>query len=104
MTLEKVTGRGAEALSQLTLITGAAASPDGSRVVVRTYFTALELSRAKNKPFESLFAAEPIRLKIPLERQGEAVAYAADGQSIVLTSEKVPAPLFQLKRQPAAAR
>jgi hypothetical protein len=104
MTLEKVTGRGAEALSQLTLVTGAAAAPDGTRLVVRTYFTALELSRAKNKPFEALFAADPIRLKIPLERQGEAVSYSADGQSIVMTSEKVPALLFQLKRKPAARR
>lgn len=104
MTLEKVTGHGAEALSQLTLVTGAASSPDGTRVVVRTYFTALEFTRAKNKPFETLFAAEPVRLKIPLEKQGEAVSYTTDGQSIVTTSEKVPAPLFQLKRKPGTVR
>jgi hypothetical protein len=99
MTLEKITGRGAEALSQLTLVTGAAASPDGTRVVVRTYFTALELVRAKGKPFESIFAAQPERLKIPLERQGEAITYTADSKAIVTTSEKVPAPLFLLQRK-----
>ncbi len=98
MTLEKVAGRGAEALSQLALVTGAAASPDGSRVVVRTYFTALELVRAKSKPFESIFAAQPERLKVPLERQGEAISYTADGKALVTTSEKIPAPLFLLVR------
>ncbi|NOT59844.1 MAG: hypothetical protein HOP19_06410 [Acidobacteria bacterium] len=99
MTLERVTGRGAEALSQLTLVTGAATSPDGARVVVRTYFTALELVRAKGKPFESIFAVEAVeavRLKVPLERQGEAISYTADGKGIVTTSEKVPAPMFLL--------
>ena len=98
MTLEKVTGRGAEAFGQLALVTGAAASPDGSRVVVRTYFTALELQRAKGKPFESIFAAQPVRLKIPLERQGEAICYTLDGKALVTTSEKIPVPLFQLIR------
>jgi hypothetical protein len=99
MTLEKVAGRGAEALSQLALVTGAAASPDGLRVVVRTYFTALELVREKGKPFESIFAAQATRLKIPLERQGEAISYTADGKALVTTSEKLPAPLFLLQRK-----
>lgn len=98
VTLEKVTtGKAIQAISQLVLVTGAAASPDGKRVVIRTYFTALELARTGGK-FETLFNAEPQTLKIPLEKQGEAISYTADGKALVTTSEKIPAPLFQMLR------
>lgn len=98
VTLEKVTtGKAIQAISQLVLVTGAATSPDGKRVVIRTYFTALELARTGGK-FETLFNAEPQTLKIPLEKQGEAISYTADGKALVTTSEKIPAPLFQMLR------
>ncbi len=97
-TLEKVTtGKALKAISQLALITGAATSPDGKRVVIRTYFTALELVRTGGK-FESLFNAEPQTIKVPLEKQGEAISYTLDGKALVTTSETVPAPLYQLVR------
>jgi hypothetical protein len=98
VTLEKVkTGKAIQAISQLALVTGAATSPDGKRVVIRTYFTAVELARTGGK-FESLFNAEPQTIKIPLEKQGEAISYTADGKALVTTSEKIPAPLFQMLR------
>lgn len=98
VTLEKVTtGKAIQAISQLVLVTGAATSPDGKRVVIRTYFTALELVRTGGK-FESVFNAEPQTIKIPLEKQGEAISYTADGKALVTTSEKIPAPLFQMLR------
>ncbi len=97
VTLEKVTGKAIKAISQLALVTGAATSPDGKRVVIRTYFTALELVRTGGK-FESLFNAEPQTIKIPLEKQGEAISYTLDGKALVTTSEKLPAPLYQLVR------
>lgn len=98
VTLEKVkTGKAIQPISQLALVTGAATSPDGRRVVIRTYFTALELARTGGK-FETLFNAEPQTIKIPLEKQGEAISYTADGKALVTTSEKIPAPLFQMLR------
>jgi hypothetical protein len=97
VTLEKVSGAAVKTISELALVTGATASPDGQRVVIRTYFTAIELTRA-GRGFESVFNAEPLRIKIPLERQGEAISYTADGKALVTTSEHVPAPLFQLVR------
>jgi hypothetical protein len=100
MTLEKVKGAATQRVGQLLMTTGAAASPDGNRVVVRTYFTALELMRAKGGGFETIFSSEPETIKIPLERQGEAISYTADGKALVTTSEGVPAPFYQLPRQP----
>ncbi|MGH9837846.1 MAG: hypothetical protein ACREEM_03590 [Blastocatellia bacterium] len=98
VTLEKVEGRAVEPISKLLLATGAAASPDGKRVIVRTYFTALEMTRADGGSFDSLFNSTPTPVKIASERQGEAISYSADGKSIITTSEKVPAPIHQIKR------
>jgi hypothetical protein len=97
VTLEKVTGKAVEAIAQLALVTGATASPDGKRVAIRTYFTAIELARTGGR-FESVFNAEPLTIKLPLERQGEAISFTADGKALVTTSERLPAALFQLVR------
>jgi hypothetical protein len=99
VTLEKVKGSATGEIAKLPLVTGAAAAPDGSRVVIRTYFNALELRRAKGRAFETIFDAAPTPVSIPLERQGEAIAYTADSKAIVTTSEKIPAPIYQLTRQ-----
>jgi hypothetical protein len=98
VTLEKVEGRAVESISRLMLATGAAASADGKRIIVRTYFTALEMARAEGATFDSLFNSTPIPVKIASERQGEAISYSADGKSIITTSEKIPAPIHQIKR------
>lgn len=97
VTLEKVTGKAVKEIAQLALVTGATTSPDGKRVTIRTYFTALELTRAGGT-FESLFNAPPQTVKIPLEQQGEAISYTGDGKALVTTSEKLPAPLYQMTR------
>jgi hypothetical protein len=99
VTLERVTGGRVETVERLRLVTGAAASPDGSRVVIRTYFSAFEWQRAKGGEFESVFDREPVAVRMPQTRQAEAIAYSADGQSIVTTSERLPAPVFQMSRR-----
>ena len=99
VTLEVVTGSAVNEIAKLRLVTGAAAAPDGSRVIIRTYFNAIELRRAKGGAFETIFNAAPVFVSIPLERQGEAIAYTPDSKSVVTTGEKVPAPIFQLTRQ-----
>jgi hypothetical protein len=100
VTLEKVSGKAVDQISKLLLVTGAAASPDGSRIVIRTYFGAFELTRASSAgAFETIFNSEPKPIKLPLLRQGEAISYTLDGRSIVTTSEKVPAPIFKISRQ-----
>lgn len=99
VTLEKVGGQKIKSVTQLRMVTGAGTSPDGSRVVIRTYFGAFELQRTKGKAFETIFDSEPTALTVPLMGQAEAITYSADGKSIILTSEKIPAPIYQLTRK-----
>lgn len=68
VTLERVTGRYIEAVERMRLVTGAATSPSGTRVVIRTYFSAFEFQRAKTEPFEGIFNREPVVVKIPQTR------------------------------------
>jgi len=67
--------------------------------VIRTYLAAIELRWAEGRPFEDVFNAEPLLVKMPVERQGEAIAYSPDGKSLVTTSEKLPAPIYQMTRK-----
>jgi hypothetical protein len=97
--LEKVGGQKIKSLTQLRMVTGAAVAPDGSRVAIRTYFGAFELQRTKGKAFSTIFDHEPAVLKVPLMGQAEAIAYSADSKSLLLTSEKLPAPIYQLRRK-----
>jgi hypothetical protein len=99
VTLEAVEGTGVGEISRMRLVTGAAASADGSRVAIRTYFGAIELQRAKGGAFETIFNATPEIIRLPIERQGEAIAYTADGKSLVTTSERLPAPIYRMTRR-----
>ena len=71
--------------------TGGDISPDGRRLVVRTYVEAFEwkisggLARGLRK--------RPLRIPLPRTNQGEAIAYTLDGRSLVTTSEQLPAPV-----------
>jgi hypothetical protein len=99
VTLEKVSGVAVDQISKLLMVTGAAVSPDGSRVVIRTYFGAQEMIRSnKDGAFETIFKSELQSIRIPLLRQSEAISYSLDGRSIVTTSEQIPAPIFKLTR------
>ena len=99
VTLEKVGGQKIKSIAQLRMVTGAGISPDGLRVVIRTYFGAFELQRTKGKALATIFDIEPTTLQVPLIGQAEAIAYTADSKSIVMTSEKLPAPIYQLTRK-----
>jgi len=100
VTLEKVPGHAVDRISNLMMVTGAAASPDGTRVVVRSYFTAVEITKNHSSPFETIFNNSPQIIKIPFERQGEAISYTPDGKALVMTSEGLPAPIFHMIRLP----
>ncbi|MFN0123007.1 MAG: hypothetical protein ACKV2V_21110 [Blastocatellia bacterium] len=99
VTLEKARGKKLSQVETLPLVSGAAAAPDGSRVVIRTYFTALELRRKPGGTFESMFDQEPTSIGVPFEKQGEAIAYTPDSQALVTISEKLPAPLWRMSRE-----
>lgn len=79
------------------LITGGDLSPDGTRLVLRTYTHAHEWQLDKPFAIEGDWSQKPpVSWVLPQTRQGEAICYDAAGKSLFITSEKLPAPLFEL--------
>ncbi len=99
VTLERVGALFAKEIALLPLVTGAALSPDGTRLAIRTYLDAFEWRRPRGTLFESIFKGVPGHVTLALERQGEAIAYTNDGQALVTTSEQLPAPLWRVNRR-----
>jgi len=99
MTLERMQGLAIPRISALRMVTGSAASPDGSRVIIRTYFTAFEFARSPGKGFESIFDSTAVQVPLPLEPQGEAISYSNDGRSVVTISEQLPSVLNRMTRK-----
>ncbi len=78
-------------LTQLT--TGGAISPGADRIVVRTYVAGWVWRVAPGQSVVDALSAEPSRISLPVMRQGESVTFSADGETLYVTSEGVPAPL-----------
>jgi hypothetical protein len=78
------------------LITGGDVAPDGRRAVLRDYFLAYEYRLPTGRLFSEIFRTTPTRVPLPLERQGEAIAYRRDGRALLTTSEGRPTPLHEL--------
>lgn len=73
------------------LVTGGAISPSADRVVLRTYVGAWWWSVASGQSIADALTPIPKRISLPLMRQGEAVAFSADGRTLYVTSEGSPA-------------
>jgi len=88
----------AKAIATLSISTTTAMdiSPDGLRAVVLTYGHAYEYVRAKDETWAAGFSRKPQMIRIPGRRQGESICYGPAGQSLYLTSEKLPTPLIQI--------
>jgi hypothetical protein len=83
------------------LLTSGDISPDGKRVVVCDYFAAYELALpAGTKNFDDVWKQKPLKFETGKREIGEAIAYAADGDSVFLTSEKKRSPVIEIKRRP----
>lgn len=76
-----------------SLVTGGGVSPDGTRVVLRTYAAAYEWDAPDGDLARAITSTEPRVIKLPQTRQGEAITYAADGYSLVTATEGLPAPV-----------
>lgn len=70
------------------LITGASASQDGKRVIVRTYVDAYEFDASTG--FQKWRMRKPSTIKLNVEGQGEAICFTLDGNQIITTSEGNP--------------
>lgn len=76
-------------------------SPDGTRAAVLTYTVAWQWSRGPKESWTAAFARAPVPIPLPDLVQREALAYAADGASLFVTSEGSPMPLVVVPVPPA---
>jgi len=72
-------------------VTGGAVSPDGKVIAVRTYTDAY-LYASPDKDIVKALNSKPVRVPLPNEAQGEAIAFEPDG-SLVSASEKSGQPI-----------
>ena len=87
----------AVATLKLPVTTAMDISPDGRRCVVLTYGPAFEYTRKAGETWKEAFARAPRMLSTPARQQGESICYGRDGKTLYLTSEKLPAPLWELR-------
>ena len=73
------------------LVTGGSISPTADRVVLRTYVAAWWWPVAPGQSIADAMTAIPERISLPAMRQGEAIAFSADGETLYVTSEGSPA-------------
>ncbi len=92
-----------------TLVTGGAVSPDGRRLVLRTYTDAY-VYEVPGDDLVAALAGTASVLPLPETRQGEAVTWTRDGAALLTSSEgveppvhRVAAPLPTTATQPATA-
>jgi hypothetical protein len=71
-------------------------SPDGSTAVVLTYKNGYIFQRTAGEDWVRAFKKIPQLIRLPRLRQAEALCFAADGRTLFVTSEKIPAPLLRL--------
>ena len=79
------------------LATGGDISPDGSRIVIRTYQQAYEFRVARGKLPEDGLKTTPAVVRIAMETQGEAICYGRDNRTLLTVSEGVNPTVFSLK-------
>lgn len=80
-------------------VTGMAFSPDNQHLVIRTYFGAwlYEKIDSKNTWQETIADTKAKTLTLPLQSQGEAICFSADGKSLLVTSEFKNAIIWQVR-------
>jgi hypothetical protein len=73
------------------LVTGGSVSPDGTRVVLRTYTDAYLWRADDGNVASALTSGSPTRIPLPATPQGEAVTFSSDGRSLLTSTEGRPA-------------
>jgi hypothetical protein len=82
------------------LVTAGDLSVDGKRLVLRNYTEAFEW-RVKDGALRAALASEPEVIPLPPTPQGEAIAYTADGDALITTTEDptgTGAPVYRVAR------
>ncbi|HEX5694679.1 MAG TPA: hypothetical protein VFY00_08700, partial [Arenimonas sp.] len=78
-------------------VTGADLSPNGRVLAVLNYRSVHFLVRPANGDWGPVLQEKPSHLTLPWMPQAEAIAFALDGQSLVIGSEQLPSPLLRYR-------
>ena len=80
--------------------TGGDISPNGKRLVVRTYEDAYEwsLSGGSRDELKAALARPPRYVQLPNISSGEAICYSRTGNSLLVCEEGRNAPIYELRR------
>ena len=73
----------------LSFVTAADISPDGRKILIKTYTSIYKYSRKKSQSIVKALSGKSKQLPYYLEPQGEAVAWDAEGKSYFTLSESV---------------
>ncbi|UJF22645.1 hypothetical protein [Shewanella sp. OMA3-2] len=71
-------------------------SADGLSAVVLTYTHAFYYTQTQSGDWLALFSSTPKQINLPSIIQAEAIGFSQDGQSVYITSERLPAPLYKV--------
>ena len=85
-----------------SLVTAGDIAPDGTRVALRTYTDLYEWP-VPGDDVAAAFDAEPTVTPLPPTEQGEGLAYAADGRSVLLSTEGAGSPVHRVVLPPSTA-
>jgi hypothetical protein len=80
------------------LVTGAAKSPDGKHVVVRTLSDAYEFKVGDDGDVAKALTTTPVVTPLPNEADGQAITYSADGTKFITVSKAAGATLMTWTR------
>lgn len=83
----------------VNVATGADITEDGKHLVICTYVGGYVYTRKSKESWADALKREPTLFPLPLRKQGETIAFSPDAKSLYLTSEKLPVPVWQLKRK-----
>ena len=81
------------------LLTGGSIAPDGKHAVVCDYSAAYLFDLGGSANFDEIWKQKPVVVDLGERKQGEAVTFGTDGNSIMATSEKKNSPLIEVKRK-----
>jgi hypothetical protein len=81
---------------QISLPTAMDVSQDGHRLIVVNYLNGFEYERLGEEPWSQVIGKDPLAVKLPVRRQGEAVCYGFNSESLFLTSEGKKSPFWKV--------
>jgi hypothetical protein len=84
-------------IKESRMVTGGAVSPDGKFLALRTYMSAYEWDISEGA--SGWTKKEPMAIRTNLDLQGEGIAYAADGNSLITTAENQPCLVSVIRRK-----